>query len=377
LDLDKTTLYQDKKATAFYFPPDYSWQEISSPTAVSAAEKEFLKSFRFNDFEKLSADQRCLSDNCLEQKNQTLYYNGRVLARPTELNNQDIAAVSIGVLEKNFLVGFTVKNGSEYCGLVYYFNGQKFTPLNFPKEIVSPYYGVFGFGGVETDFLVIYGAYQGIAYHFQGDKVSDLNRFFEIRAMNQGFKAEIIRASQGTNINWYVFSLSTARPWLIKLWENQSGAVVGEAVFDNFFNSNESSAAFKLKQVSTDKIIILANLRRNYQDYWYLFTDRGFKNEKPGRLVFKPLYQGSDPTLITIKKLAAAVLDLDSPSLKTSQFLFSPDAKNWQTIPTEKNVDFSFPPLKQFFLQVNFPGLSDKFSSPFLDSVLFDYYYQK
>jgi hypothetical protein len=384
LDSAKATLYQDKIAAAIFFPPDYSWQASAAPDSNA---QEYFKTLSFNNFSDSITDRRCLKTNCLEQKNRELYYNGRLLSNPEELQDSEIAAVSIGSLTKNFLIGFTIKNAAdknatdknvaEYRGAVFSFDGQKFTPLVPPEPIVSPYFGLFGFGGEEDDFLVIYGAYQGIAYRFQGNKIIDLSRFFDIRVMNKGFKAEVIKTSNGDNVNWYIFSSTRKRPWLIKLWQNRSAEIVGEAVFNNLFTADDDSVAFKLQKVSADKIIFLANIKRKNQESYYLFTDRGFKNESPGALFFKPIYHSAAQELITIEKLALARLDLDTASLKSVKFLFSADNKHWQKIPAGKNIDFSAPPLKKFFLQVTFSGKTDKFYSPFLASALFDYYCRK
>jgi len=380
LDSARTTLYQDKIAAAIFFPPDYGWQLFSETPDSNA--QEYFKNLSFNNFADSITDRRCLKTNCLEQKGRELYYNGRLLSNPEELQDSEIAAVSIGSLTKNFLIGFTIKNladknATEYRGAVFSFDGQKFTPLVPLEPIVSPYFGLFGFGGEENDFLVIYGAYQGIAYRFQGNKVIDLSRFFDIRVMNKGFKAEVIKTSYGDNVNWYVFSSTRKRPWLIKLWQNRSAAIVGEAVFSNLFTADDESVGFKLQKVSADKIIFLANIKRKNQEVKYLFIDRGFKNESPGTLFFKPIYHSAAQELITIEKLALARLDLDATSLKSVKFLFSSDNEHWQEIPDGKNIDFEIPPLKRFFLQVTFSGKPDKFYSPFLASALFDYYCRK
>ena len=58
------------------------------------------------------------------------------------------------------------------------------------------------------------------------------------------------------------------------------------------------------------------------------------------------------------------------------KFWFSADGQNWQEVPTGKNIDFSAPLLKNFFLKVTFSTSAAKFYSPFLSAVLFDYYFK-
>jgi hypothetical protein len=407
IDQEKTTMYRDRLAAAMFFRPDYSF-ELSDN--VSIEDQEYFQSVNVNDSSlnaaEVISDKRCLKTDCLEQKGQKLYYNGESLVWPEELEGLKVVAVSIGALTDNFLIGFTVKdsepagnasntssdvsnndvgtsalkvseNKDRYRGLVFYFDGQEFTLLKTPEPIISPYFGFFGFGGEEADFLVIYGAYKGIAYRFQDSQVKDISRFFDIRIMGGGFKAEAIKAGEGERTTWYVFSLTAGQPRLIKLWQNRTPEIVGEASFDTLFSADVSSAIFKLKKVDNSAIVLLANIKKKNQEEWRFFADRGFYNSQSGVILFKPVFQGLVPETITIKKLAVARLDLDSPSATAVKFLFSPDGQNWQVIPAGKNVDFNISPLDNFFLRIVFPDFSDKFYSPFLASALFDYYYQK
>jgi len=375
VDLTKTTLYQDSVAHAIIFSPDYSWQPLE--TEMIESDQTFLKNIRFNKFEETASDERCLNNKCLEQAGNDLYYNNKSLARPKELKNLDVVAVSIGALEKRFLVGFTIKEGENYRGEVFTYDGSRFKALSPTEPFVSPYFGVFGFGGEENDFLVIYGAYKGIAYRFQGKNITDISHFFDIRVMNQGFKAEVVKTKKGNNTNWYVFSSTLKRPWFIKLWQNRTEEIVGEAIFKDLFASNEESAGFMIKEVSESEVVFLANVKRDSQDYWYSFIDRGFKNNEPGAVFLGPISHGLEPIPITFETLKLAYLDLDFTSRELIKFLFSTDGNEWQELALDKQMDFATPTIKQFYLQVTFPATADKFYSPFLDSVLFDYYYKK
>jgi hypothetical protein len=375
IDLKKTTLYQDENTMAILYPPDYSWQSATSEI-VNLSQKDF-DSFNFNDFRGPYYDRRCLAADCLEQKENELFFNGRLLPLPADIKKSEIAAVSIGVLNKNWLVGFTLKDGQNYEGKIFYFDGQKFKLLATPAPIRSSYFGLFGFGGDESDFLVIYGAYEGIAYHIQPEKIIDISKFFNIRVMNNGFKPEIIRTAYENNVNWYVFSSTLFRPRFIKLWQNRTSEIVGGTVFTNLFAPADESVLFKLVAVKTDEIIFLTRVRNNNSDSWETFTDRGFKNNSSGSLIFNSVSHNKKNSSIIIKRIAASRLDLDAGSRAAVKFLFSANGNNWQEIPAGQNLNFITPALESFLLQVVFPASLDKFYSPFLEAVLFDYYCQK
>lgn len=385
IDEGRTTMYQDKSAAAIFFRPDFSFESVNE---ITSEDQEYFKGIYFNSAAEAEAelvfDRRCLGDDCLEQNGLRLSYKGRDLKFPEELEDLNIAAISIGSLDKNFLVGFTIRlagaennDENKYQGFVFVFDRQKFIPLRLPTPLVSPYFGLFGFGGEEKDFLVIYGAYKGIAYRFRGERIDDISRFFDIRAMVGGFKAEIIKAGEGNKTIWYVFSSTAGRPWFIKLWQNRSPEIVGEAFFESLFFGGASSASFKLKEINDTQVAILANIKEKSQENYYIFTDRGFHNNYSGAVFFKPIFPSLQPAPITIEKLAIAKLDLDAGSAAAVKFLFSPDNEKWQEVPAGKNVDFAIPTLDQFFLQISFPPFSDKFYSPFLAAALFDYYYKK
>jgi len=374
VNLNESDLYLDKNATAVLYPPDYDWRPASGNIASNGKESDWLVP---NDFEGPYNDRRCLGENCLKQEGNSLSYNGKALVLPVDLKKSDIVAISLGSLDKLWLVGFTLKDGKKYRGEVYYFDGRTFSPLATPAPIISSYFGLFGFGGEEDDFLIIYGAYEGIAYHIQKDKLTDVSRFFDIRVMNNGFKPEIIRAVYQDNINWYVFSFTRYRPRLIKLWQNRTPEIAGETVFEDLFTPADESAEFKLLETGADKIVILSKIKSAAADSWRVFSDYGFKNDKAGSLVFNPVIYDGEASPIAIKKIVASRLDLDAASLAAVKFLFADEGDRWREIPLGRDFDFVVPTLKNFFLKVAFPPFQDKFYSPFLTAVLFDYYCEK
>lgn len=375
VDSAQTSLYYDEIAAAYFFPPDYAFTEIEA--GVDAADQEFLNAVSLNNFEGPYGDKRCLGDRCLEQKGNELFFENEKMSLPGELSGLNIAAVSIGNLTKRWLVGFTVKNGGGYEGIVYYFDGQNFSRLQTPAPMTSPYFGLLGFGGGENDFLVIYGAYKGIAYHIQGDKTSDVSRFFDTRVMNGGFKPEVLFTAFETNINWYVYSSTSYRPVLIKLWQNRGSEIAGEMILNSLFQRYDESAVFKLSRAENDAITLLAKLKRNDRYHWFNFIDKGFKNENGGLLVSLPVAHDGYASLITIVKIAKSSLGIDEISANKAEFSFSADSQQWIKLGNEQNVAVGVPATRYFLLKVVLPGFSDKFYSPFIRDILFNYYCRK
>lgn len=380
IDKENTNLYLNGSAGAIMFPPDYSWElDAKASTTTNISVTSSFATTNFNDFLGPYQDERCLGKNCLTQNDLKLYYNKRLLTLPTKIKKTEIVAISIAALEKKWLVGFTLKSGEEYRGEVYSFDGKKFTALVLPKPLTSKYFGLFGFGGKDDDFLVIYGAYEGIAYRFQGKKTVDLSRFFNIRTMRKGFKAEVIRTVKGADINWYIYSSTNLRPQFLKLWQNGTEDIAGEIVFD-IFASNIKEANFKLLEIKPSEINFLAQVKAEESDLTYAFSDRGFYNSNTGFLNFLPIYQAQDKPFITFEKIKSSLLKLDPGSQEGVDLLFSITGATWQDLPqgidiafeTEKNEEPEF--FNSYFLRVVFSSASDKFYSPFLEEILFEYY---
>lgn len=395
IDLNRTNLYRDNVSAAIMFPPDYSWREVEE-TEIDEKIISESKKYLNTSFEK-----RCLGDKCLERKGSELIYQGRTLVLPPEIKGRNLSAVTIGVLDNRWLVGFTRKvddkyqsETKKYQGVVYYFDGKEFTLLLNDDKFSSPYSGLFGFGGRESDFLVIYGAYRGIAYRVRDNQITDVSKFFDYRTMDKGFRPEVIRVEAKRQINWYVFSLTPEKPKLIKLWPDKNNEIVGEILYQDIFYDVAAGATFSFLNFNDGEINLLAKIKSTGMDSgegdgvqdslenesgdWKIFSDRGFKNQLPGELVFNPISTVSPGSKIIIKKLANSSLGLrDAPCLEAT-LSFSQDQKTWYAMPQGYylNKDFGDLQLDTYFLKVNFPAQVDKFYSPFLTEVLFDFYYQ-
>lgn len=375
LDLTRSTIYLDSIATALYFPPNYKFIEASQ--TVVDRNKDDLEEYQINDFFGPYNEKRCLGNNCLESRDKELFYNGQVLVKPSAGVNGELMAISLGTLSSKWLVGFTYKQGASYVGQVYHFDGQAFTLVAALPVIESTYFGPLGFGGSDGDFLVIYGGSKGIAYHIKNNQAIDISRFFDYRVMFHGFKAEVMKVGTGNETNWYIFSSTRGNSRFIKLWQNKTAEIAGGAVYGSLFASSVDSVVFKFLDKTTIQRDFLAKVKENNQDTYYLFSDLGFKNQESRAFYSLPITHDGNNSQVTIKKIVASTLELDESSRATVKLYFSIDGQNWQDLALINHDQTSLGPLRQYFLRVAFPPLADRFSSPYLASILFDYYCQK
>ena len=372
----QSSLYEDTIATAIFYPPIYSWKDASG--ALSSNALNFFNPPAFNDFMGPYQDRKCLANDCLIQTGNDLYYKGQKLVLPAALQSGNLKALSIDTLNTRWVVGATLQTAGGYLGLAYYFNGRQFTQINTPAPVQSAYFGLWGFGGSDHDFLMIYGAYKGLGYHVNNNTFTDISSFFSYRAMNNsGYRPEIIRAAVGSDVNWYIYSATLNRPWFFKLWQNGTPHIVGEAFFNEIFSGSLKSAAFQLLSADSSRITLLAKtVDANGHLLNKLFIDQGFNNSAPGILVSKPLDNSLLNYQITIYKIYDVNLDLDAGSKADTKFLFSNDGQNWQSLIGKARTDLVFP-ATPLYLKVVFPAETNRFYSPYLNSMLFSYYWQK
>ncbi|MFA5154973.1 MAG: hypothetical protein WC453_00915 [Patescibacteria group bacterium] len=368
----------DNETRGLSFYPDYAMSGAGSQLLGTAVQKS-LQDAAANDFNGPYADRRCLGNDCLEQKDWELFYNDRYLDLP--LSSSSLTAVSIAGLQKIWLVGLTFRAGEGYRGRAFRFDGREFTEIVTPSPITSLYPGLFGFGGEDDDFLVLYSADQGTAYRIRGGRFTEainISRFFNIRGPLAAFKAEAIKVVNGSDTVWYIYSSTLSRPRLLKLWQNRTAEIVGSLSFDNFPGSRAKAALFRKLDVSTGQIR-LAALVRDYRggEDWQIFSDRGFKNTKPVSLATPALGKLSGGAAYRIISIANSALDIDPPSQDKVKWLFSTDNKNWRTVPLGRNLEFKTATANSYFFRLDFPASGDKFFSPFISAIFFDYYFQK
>jgi len=127
---------------------------------------------------------------------------------------------------------------------------------------------------------------------------------------------------------------------------------------------------------NSSEINFLAKLKMGDTYYWKSFSDRGFKNKSDGLLFFKPIINNPPAS---IRKIANFNLGSRDYPFNDGQLLFSLDSNNWQSFQYgyRINRDFSTDAVSKIFLKATINAQKNKFYSPFLSELVFDFYYQK
>src|SRR3990167_6986835 len=392
LNASNTTLYQDFAMTTLSYPPKFEWEKLADEEAKKLKEK-----ILFVRLEEDGTDKRCTGSQCLIQKGLELFLDGQKISLPSELRTPELLNISIGAIypvrniisngaDKFWILGGVVKDGGQYRGYVYKFNppvgGQaaNFSRVFEDNDFLSPYPGVFGFGGTSDNWLAIYGAYEGIAWQTKTknsfSSFHNISRFFPIRVMGDsvklkeakerfvGFRPEAIRDGK----NWYIYSLTPAKPKFIKLVEDEEEKI--SAAWDLTKNlgldSGVESAFFAIessglpvrssegaKEGSLLALIDDIELRR--------FRDFGFDKSKPLEVV------SSNINTLPGKVVSARISGLERYSEGgETQFWLSNDGVFWKEAEPYKTVVFTDPQEKLFWRGKFVPdaGLT---TSPVLD----------
>lgn len=275
INQDETTLYHDKTATAFLFPPNFDWSRV---------EEQEVDLDKFIEKRDDGSDKRCIDDECLLQKDKSLYFGNQSeetledsshkINLPEGINLGNLVNVTVGSLDSRWLVGFVEEAEEDFIGKVYYFDEGNFNRV-FDEEapFKSEYEGKIGFGGSDNNFLVIYGGFTGSGYHvIPGEKQENISELFGIRLMNDGFHPQAIKGDDG---DWYIYSLTPGNTRLIKLFQNGTDSIRGVVNLTNLISiSRAEKASFYL---SEEDFTLFAKISSsgNESNYWK-FVDKGF-----------------------------------------------------------------------------------------------------
>lgn len=293
INLEKTNLRYDRTTTAFTFNPLYDW--LDGPYC-------FEPFCGFNFFK----EEYCLADKCLSASGRNLTYQGQPQTVPDELKTADILNVAIFPLKNEWLVGYVYRlNGIEQ-GRAYRFNGQAFLsldPLNkVPFVSRTGFEGAkFGFGGDDSNFLVMYGGYYMGAYQVVGGELYDISQFFGLRVADGGFKPWAMKMEKNRDLVWYVCSTEANKPRLIKLWQNGSASVKGSISFTESLLQRATSAWCQPSDTGKDLNVVI---EKNGAYELKILSDRGFNQNQNYLLRTKNLFkEEGTPTEVSFSSL--------------------------------------------------------------------------
>ena len=380
LNASNTTLYHDFALTTLSFPPKFEWE--------SAADGDM------SIVKDLDIDKRCIGAQCLTQKGLELFLNGQKISLPSELRPPELLNISIGAIypvrniisngaDKFWILGGVVKDGGQYRGYVYKFDpsassGQapEFTKIFEDSDFLSPYPGVFGFGGTSDNWLAIYGAYEGIAWQTKTknsfSSFHNISHFFPIRVMGDSvklkeakerfvsFRPEVIRDGK----NWYIYSLTPAKPKFMKLVEDEEEKIsaawdltknlgLDSGVESTFFAVESPFDSAQGKPGSLLALIDDIELRR--------FRDFGFDKSKPLEAMSSNI--NTLPGNVVSARISGLQKFLDGENML---FWLSNDGVFWKEAKAYETVVFTDPQEKLFW-RVKFVPDDDLKTSPVLD----------
>lgn len=365
LDVSKTNMYHDKIATAFTLEPNFTWKQISNQSIPGDI---FIKDQSGNR-------KRCIDTSCLEKRGVALFLNGTEILLPYEMRVKEIQNVSIGTISDEWLVGIVVKEKNKYEGWMFFYNGKTYTRVfgDAHALFLSDYEGIIGGGGTKENWIAVYGAYEGQAYHMrEGKPFQNISKFFGIRAMNGGFYPAVIRSGEGVNARWYVYSLNTDRAMLLKLFQDgTNGDIRGIIDFTQYVTQNKfSRASFALVETRGETSVLEADVATSggNNELWQ-FIDEGFK--VPSLAQVTSINLNNYPAEVW----TATIVDADVFEGKSRvEFALSNDGARW--IPARVGEPVNFPNVNniRLFWRATFqPEDGARFSSPFFDRIRVDY----
>lgn len=368
LDKNRTSLFHNFSSMTLSFPPDIHWELTGS----------CLDNYDACQAIDRSIDQQstCIDGRCLVMVDDNLVYQGQTLAWPTAIN--EIVDSTISTFDNRWLVGIVDNfQPEQYRISVWWFDGQDFQPIilsdNSEEPIISHYRGRLAVGGQADNLLVLYSAYNGLAWQVRGSQFKDLSYYFGIRVNYNGFWPGIISYQYNGETKWLVFDRSQSRPILLKFWQNGSDWIEGTLDLSDQLPDNSRTAI-----VATDKL--LDNFKIKINDltdtaYLWQMVDQGFilPTSSAEVISINLSTYSQKPQTSTIGAIITEVIGGWS-GFDNSWFL-STDGVNWQTVQLNQRFNFDQPIGKLWWRwQVN--PKTNRQHSPCLKKIMFYFYFQ-
>ena len=379
-----SNLYYDSTFSSFSSVPFYELNkyevDIKDFNAVSN-----------DDYEKL-----CIENKCLERKEKKLYLNGNLIYLP-EFNGS-IEFISIDRLDDIFYVSFTILKDNKYQVIFYtydkYFK-EVLRDLKISSDIVAPV----GIGGTSDDFLIFYGSSLGPLYRVKNNEYFDSSNILSRRISNSYFRPEIFKVENiDGQSDFYIYSSFGNGPILLKMWDNIGPDNSISGVIDLYKLLNLKVSGIRIidtkKRDNYNEII----LKVDDNDIFYSFIDKGFKDGIEGEIISSQV-KNKDVFKFNISSIEKLDIEFDKDSLGSilnlsvkeiidtveekesfKNISYSDDLESmiWTKIDIANPLEaFSGNDIENIRLKLVFPSYDNSFSSPFLNSWTFNYYYTK
>lgn len=363
LDQEKTTLTRDSSAMVFSFQPNFEWQSLGDCSKMTA-ECQLVDS-------SLAKDKFCLKDKCLYLEADRLIYNHQPLVLPLD-NQTKLINLTVSLLADRWLIGGVQKIAEkQYQPLAWLFDGRSFEAVKLLDKIGQPvtsqYLGYLAAGGRAESFLVLYSAYDGLAWQVNGSEIRDLSHFFGIRINAGGFRPKIIYSEQGSDTTWYVFNQSAQPVRWLKFWQNKTAWIEGGLDLSKELPIDSQSAHF----VANGQKLLAKTVDSREQAKLWLVNDLGFIAPANGQIVSVSLntYDKVKPRIV-----GAILVDaIGGWSGIDQQWSLSADGQNWQNVELGQRLDF-IQPAEELWWRWQVSSSTNQWQSPCLKKITINYY---
>lgn len=360
LDQGKTTMYHDQMMTAFLLPPMFQFEKSAvSPTVTFISRKSD------------GSDERCIRNACVRAQGTELFFNGTALSLPSEVQGATVVGVSVGSLSSVWPVGIVTKNGEDYSGWLFTFDGTNWKNVQREnKEVfVSRYGGTIGFGGVDTDWVAVYGAYEGRAVHIQQGALTDISRFFGIRVMAGGFDPEVTRVNARNTITWYVWNKG-GFPKLVKLFENGTNVIVGATDLSSRLTGYIPRATSMYFSPTENPYVLITKVVMEGASEMWRFTDDGFDNNTDRQIVSASLTNRIMPAV----RAKFAQIEYTNGGGRV-QFYLTNNNVTWNEVKVAETGEVVFKDTSgdKVYWKASIAPSSDKYMSPYFGMIEIDY----
>jgi len=364
-DKSRTSLVRDPSAMVFTFQPNISLTNLGSCSNLHSQCQSIDN--------QLNINQVCINKKCLMIKNDQLIYQQKQVVLP--VNGQaKLLNLSISPLgDRWFIGGVQQLAEKQYQPLAWLFDGQEFRVINLLASDNHPaqsqHLGYLSAGGQTNSFLILYSAYDGLAWQVNGSEVRDLSHFFGIRINVGGFRPKIIYTGQGKNTTWYVFNQGDQPVRWLKFWQNGTDWIEGVLDLSNRLPTDSQSAHFLASIFDNSLKAKIVN--NQGQAHLWLINDLGFISSGDGQIVSVNLafYNKVKPRII-----GALVADaLGGWSGFEQEWYLSVDGQHWQAVNIGERLDFS-KPVEQLWWRWRVLPSTDQWQSPCLRMITVHYF---
>lgn len=366
LDQTQTDLTRDSSGMVLTFKPNIEWQLLGDCSAMAEKCQAIVT--------QPAVKKLCLvGQQCLSIKNDQLIYQGRSLTLPGVKKDQ-LLDLKIELFADRWLVTAVQKLAEkQYQPLIWWFDGSSFKAVNLldknGQAATSQYSGQIAIGGRADSLLVLYSAYEGLAWQINGLEVRNLSYFFGSRVNSGGFSPKIISLGQGQATQWYVFDQSGQQARLLKFWQNKTDWIEGGLNLSASLPTG-SQAVYLL--ANQDSLSLLAKtVDVSGRAKLWSVVDHGFIAPAIGQVTSVNLtaYDRVRPQIVG----ALVANSVGGWSSFNNQWFLSTDGKTWQPVKLGQRLNFQQPVDRLWWRWQVFPTTNTQ-QSPCLKMITINYY---